>query len=283
MNIFYNKSDLRLFLSGFRKGNLTVGFVPTMGALHEGHLSLVDYSVKQNDITVVSVFVNPTQFNNLDDLKMYPRNLEKDIASLAQFSKEIVLYSPNASDVYDDGFDLKHNYDLQGLDSVLEGEFRPGHFEGVVNVVERLFKIVEPTNAYFGEKDFQQLQVIKCFVSQSNLNVNVVSCPILREKSGLAMSSRNERLTVEEREDAKLIFEVLNEFKRSFNKVAVTDIYSFVKDKFDSNARFDLEYFNISEESSLVKIKELKENEKYRAFIAVFAGDVRLIDNIMLN
>ena len=282
MFVFYTKIDLTAHLSGVYKKNSPIGFVPTMGALHEGHLSLLKQSLKENNHTVISIFVNPTQFNNPDDLLKYPRTLEVDIEKIKSVSSQIIIYAPEVADIYEFGTNAEH-YDFDGLENQMEGAFRPGHFDGVGTVVKRLFEIVKPTNAYFGEKDFQQLQIVKKLVEKEKLNVTVVGCPIFRETSGLAMSSRNERLTLSERERAAIIFKTLSKAKELFSKKSVKEVASFVKKTFDPMVDFKLEYFQIADENTLLPCIRKNKNKKYRAFIAVFINNVRLIDTISLN
>ena len=282
MFVFYTKIDLTAHLSGVYKKNSPIGFVPTMGALHEGHLSLLKQSLKENDNTVISIFVNPTQFNNPDDLLKYPRTLEVDIEKIKSVSNQIIIYAPEVADIYEFGTNAEH-YDFDGLENQMEGAFRPGHFDGVGTVVKRLFEIVKPTNAYFGEKDFQQLQIVKKLVEKEKLNVTVVGCPIFRETSGLAMSSRNERLSLSERERAAIIFKTLSKAKELFSKKSVKEVASFVKKTFDPMVDFKLEYFQIADENTLLPCIRKNKNKKYRAFIAVFINNVRLIDTISLN
>ena len=190
MLVFNKKVDLVARLKTISTQETSIGLVPTMGALHQGHLSLLEESIRNNDITVISIFVNPTQFNNSEDLLNYPRTQENDIEKIKTVSENIILYAPTVEDVYE-GKTVSQHFDFDGLENQMEGKFRPGHFDGVGTVVKRLFEIVKPTNAYFGEKDFQQLQIIKKMVSKLNIPVNIVGCPILRESNGLAMSSRN--------------------------------------------------------------------------------------------
>ena len=198
MLIFNNKEDLNKHLQDISNNNSTIGFVPTMGALHLGHLSLLKKSIQNNTNTVISIFVNPTQFNNPEDLEKYPRTLEKDIEKAKTVSDKIIIYAPTVEDIYK-GNTISQHYDFDGLENQMEGKFRPGHFDGVGTVVQRLLEIVQPTNAYFGEKDFQQLQIVKKLVAKEKIPVTIIGCPIYREPNGLAMSSRNERLTVKER------------------------------------------------------------------------------------
>lgn len=279
MNVFYTQIDLK---NSLKKLSTSIGFVPTMGALHAGHLALVKQSLQENEVTIVSIFVNPTQFNNPQDLEKYPRTLESDVEKLMHVSSEILVYAPSVSDIYEDNIASKI-YDYDGLENQMEGKFRPGHFDGVGTIVKKLFEIVNPTNAYFGEKDFQQLQIVKKLVEKNNIPLKIIGCPIYREENGLAMSSRNERLSQEERQNAKIIYETLLWVKDNFGIKNVSEIYLKVKDVFKESVTFELEYFTIAEENTLEEIENYNENSKYRAFIAVFVNNIRLIDNISLN
>lgn len=282
MHIFYGKAALRDYLKSFKTSNSTIGFVPTMGALHQGHLALMEKSLLENENTVVSIFVNPTQFNNPEDLAKYPRTLEEDVKKLTALSSEIILYAPTVEDIYD-GQPLSQSFDFDGLEDQMEGEFRPGHFNGVGTIVKRLFEIVEPTNAYFGEKDFQQLQIVKKMVTKANIKVNVIGCPIFREDNNLAMSSRNERLSAEEREKAAVIYKTLTIAKEKFKKNSAKSVAEWVQKSFEKYPLFKLEYFVIADEATLLPCNIKNKNKKYRAFIAVFVNNIRLIDTISLN
>ncbi|MWB93640.1 pantoate--beta-alanine ligase [Flavobacterium sp. GA093] len=282
MHIFYGKVALIAYLKTIKTANSTVGFVPTMGALHQGHLALMQRSIKENDDTVVSIFVNPTQFNNPEDLEKYPRTLDEDVKKMRTLSDKIILYAPSVDDIYE-GHTVSQDFDFDGLENQMEGKFRPGHFNGVGTIVKRLFEIVTPTNAYFGEKDFQQLQIVKKMVEKNNLPVNVVGCPIFREDNELAMSSRNERLTTEERKKASIIYKTLTEAREIFKKGTPEETIFFVENSFKDNEMFELEYFVIADESTLLPIEDKSKDKKYRAFIAVFVNSIRLIDTISLN
>ncbi|WP_374174327.1 pantoate--beta-alanine ligase [Flavobacterium tructae] len=282
MHIFYGKVALIAYLKTIKTANSTIGFVPTMGALHQGHLALMQRSLKENDDTVVSIFVNPTQFNNPEDLEKYPRTLEEDVKKMRGLSDKMILYAPSVEDIYE-GHTVSEAFDFDGLENQMEGKFRPGHFNGVGTIVKRLFEIVTPTNAYFGEKDFQQLQIVKKMVEKNHLPVNVVGCPIFREDNQLAMSSRNERLTAEERKEAAIIFKILTEAKEIFKKDTPEETIQFVENSFKDNERFELEYFVIADESTLLPIEHKDKDKNYRAFIAVFVNSIRLIDTISLN
>lgn len=281
MKIFNKKLNLQQFLAPFYLEKKAVGLVPTMGALHEGHLSLIQKALSENDIVVVSIFVNPTQFNNAEDLEKYPRNLSGDIKTIERLSQEVVIFAPEISEMYE-STPKAISFDFGGLDKVMEGKFREGHFQGVATIVEKLFELVKPTRAYFGEKDYQQILIIKSMLEQRKLPVTLVPCPIVREKSGLAMSSRNERLSPEGRKQAAFIYSVLQEAQKLFTTASVAEVEAFVKEQFSQKEGFDLEYFTITKSDTLEEVKEKKSSESYRAFITVYVEGVRLIDNIAL-
>lgn len=282
MHIFSKKADLINHLKENNLDKSTVGFVPTMGALHAGHLSLLKKSIENNATTVISIFVNPTQFNNPEDLKKYPRTLESDVEKIKTISEKILIYAPTVEDIYDGNTKSQH-YNFDGLENQMEGKFRPGHFDGVGTVVKRLFEIVNPTNAYFGEKDFQQLQIVKKLVEKEKLSVTIIGCPIFREQNGLAMSSRNERLSENEKKEASIIFKTLNEAKQLFGTKSAKEVAKYVTKTFLNHPIFELEYFEIADEASLLTCKRKNKKKKYRAFIAVFVNKIRLIDTISLN
>lgn len=282
MPIFYGKAPLMDYLKSIKTVNSTVGFVPTMGALHQGHLALMKQSLLENEVTVVSIFVNPTQFNNPEDLAKYPRTFDADVQKLTDLNPKIVLYAPTVDDIYE-GKPTSQSFDFDGLENQMEGKFRPGHFDGVGTIVKRLFEIVLPTNAYFGEKDFQQLQIVKKMVAKNYLPVNVIGCPIFRESNNLAMSSRNERLAPEERAEAALIHKTLTEAKEKFATNSILAVSEWVKKTFQDNQHFTLEYFTIADEQTLLSSLRKNKNKKYRAFIAVLVNNIRLIDTISLN
>jgi pantoate--beta-alanine ligase len=282
MLIFDRQVALIEHLKQISSSKTFIGFVPTMGALHEGHLSLIENSLKENSITIVSIFVNPTQFNNPEDLEKYPRSLDSDVQKLKSVSDSILVFAPNVDDIYE-GKTVSKHFNFDGLENQMEGKFRPGHFDGVGTIVNRLFEIVKPTNAYFGEKDFQQLQIIKKLVEKQNLPINIVSCPIFREKNGLAMSSRNERLSPNERKSAEIIYKTVLEVKSKFNSETVSDLKSWVEHVFENQNNFKLDYFEIADEATLLPCEEKIEAKKYRAFIVVYVNNIRLIDTISLN
>lgn len=282
MLIFNKQVDLQAHLKSIAPEPNTIGFVPTMGALHDGHLSLLRRSLSENDSTVMSIFVNPTQFNNPDDLLKYPRTLEKDVEKMKSLSNEIIVYAPSVEDIYEGNTVAKH-FDYDGLENQMEGKHRPGHFDGVGTIVSRLFEIVKPTNAYFGEKDFQQLQIVKKMTEKLQLPVNIIGSPIHREKNGLAMSSRNERLSASEKENAALIYKTLQQAKALFGTKSANEVTNWVEESFAKQNEFKLEYFEIADEVTLLPIIEKENGKKYRAFIAVFVNEIRLIDTISLN
>ena len=281
MKVFKTKKELKMYLSEFRSENATIGFVPTMGALHKGHLSLLHASSKNNDLSIASIFVNPTQFNKREDLDNYPRTLEHDLVLLEKNLCDVV-FIPSIDEIYTNGVSSQH-FDFDGLENEMEGKYREGHFNGVGTIVKKLFEIVLPTNAYFGEKDFQQLQIIRKLVKKSTLKVNVISCATHRETNGLAMSSRNSRLTSQERDAASIIFQILCEVKNKIGKTPLKAIDQWVSEQFEKHPLFKLEYFTIANEETLKKISEISPQKNYRAFIAVYAREVRLIDTISLN
>ncbi|MBC7439753.1 MAG: pantoate--beta-alanine ligase [Flavobacterium sp.] len=282
MLIFTNQADLIRFLKPIFDQNATIGFVPTMGALHNGHLSLLQNSLLQNKFTIISIFVNPTQFNNPKDLEKYPRTIDKDIKKIEKLSKDIIVFAPSVDDIYE-GKAISESFDYDGLENQMEGKHRPGHFNGVGTIVKKLFEIVQPTKAYFGEKDFQQLQIVKKLVEKQKMKVEIIGISVFREKNGLAMSSRNERLTEAEKEKAVIIFKILNQSKMLFITKSAKEVKNWVENEFKKQSDFKLEYFEIADEKTLNSCVKKIKNKKYRAFIAVFVNEIRLIDTISLN
>ncbi len=279
MQVFTGSRNLRAFLSAQRTGK-RLGFVPTMGALHRGHLSLVKGSIAENDLTVVSIFVNPTQFDNEEDLLKYPVSLQRDLA-LLEAGGSPVVFVPDVAGIYGEK-PVRRIFDFNGLDKTMEGAFRPGHFDGVWTVVRRLFGIIEPDTAYFGEKDFQQLQIIRHMTARESLPVRIAGLPIVREEDGLAMSSRNRRLTPRQRQAAPAIYRALQQVKRMFGTKSVRELPEWFIDEISSYPELKPEYFFIAEESTLQPVESIIPGGKYRAFTAVYAGKIRLIDNIPL-
>lgn len=282
MKIYHKSETLQKELNSNLKNNEKVGFVPTMGALHMGHISLVERALQENDFVVVSIFVNPTQFNNAEDLEKYPQTLESDVALLKKLSNEIIVFNPNANDLYKNNITSKR-YKFSGLEHEMEGKHREGHFDGVGTVLNLLFRIVKPTNAYFGEKDFQQLQIVKKLVEIESLPINIIGCPIVREENGLAMSSRNKRLTKSQRSEAALIRKTLSEVAKKFKTEPISELNNYVEKTFKEHPELELEYFEIANIKNLKTAQRKRKNNTYRAFIAIFAGSVRLIDNFALN
>ena len=281
MIIFTEKHALKVYLSTLKAQDKTIGFVPTMGALHQGHLSLIKQAQQKNDVVIVSIFVNPTQFDNKEDLVKYPITLESDTKLLKSISCD-VLFHPSVEEIYQENV-VSENFDFDGLEHQMEGKFRDGHFNGVGTIVKTLFEIVEPDKAYFGQKDFQQFQIIKKMVEKHQLNLKIKGCKIFREKDGLAMSSRNTRLTKEYREIAPFIYKTLKKAKKKFTTENVEKVNEWVENQFKKEPLLELEYFTIADENTLETINKKESGKKYRAFIAVFAGEIRLIDNIQLK
>lgn len=283
MKIFLNKTQLSNYLQNVRAKNISIGFVPTMGALHNGHLSLVNKALSENEVVVVSIFVNPTQFDNEEDLVKYPRTLDADVTILKTASKDsIIVYAPSVEDIYENNVQSQ-SFTFEGLEHEMEGAFRDGHFDGVGTIVKRLFEIVKPDNAYFGEKDFQQLQIIRKLVELYNIPVNIVGCAIYRAEDGLAMSSRNTRLTDAHRAAAPFIYKTLKTAKVKFGTKSAKEITEWVEKQFKIQPLLELEYFIIADTKTLKPVKRKSTKKTYRAFIAVYASDIRLIDNIALN
>lgn len=278
MITLYTINDLQNAVSISKNERKTIGFVPTMGALHEGHISLVKKCREQNDVCIVSIFVNPTQFNNQTDLEKYPRTIDEDI-KLLNYAGVDIVFVPSVQEIYPEPDNRQ--FDFGQLDKVMEGKFRPGHFNGVAQVVSRLFDIVKPDRAYFGEKDFQQLAIIRQMVRQLNIPVEIVPMPIRREDSGLAMSSRNQRLTEDQKKDAVNIYRVLSESKTLYNNKTVEELRFWVIENINKIASLEVEYFEIVDGNTLQQISDWKDTQYAVGCITVFCGEVRLIDNII--
>ncbi|KGN92270.1 pantoate--beta-alanine ligase [Porphyromonas canoris] len=268
-------------LSEERKQTKKIGFVPTMGALHDGHISLVKRSISENDITVVSVFLNPTQFNNARDFETYPRDLDRDLRLLFEAGADYV-FAPTVEEIYPKDEPRQSPFDLGRVAEVMEGKHRPGHFAGVAEVVSKLFRIVEPDKAYFGEKDFQQIAVIRRMLSlMPDVSIEIIPCEIVREKDGLAMSSRNTRLNEDERRSAPFIYKALRHGVELFRKGAsVEEVYKAVIEQIDQTPHLKVEYFSIVDGESLEDIKCWEESRVPVGCITVYCGEVRLIDHI---
>ena len=254
-----------------------------MGALHSGHLSLINEALKENEIVICSVFVNPTQFNNAEDLRVYPRNIEADGKVLENAGCSI-LFAPSIDEMYPESQDVSDlDQGFGKLTKVMEAVYRPGHFNGVIAIVKRLFEVVKPTKAYFGEKDFQQLCIVRKLVEVFNFNIQIVGCPIIREEDGLAMSSRNMNLSIQERNSAVLIHQVLFDAVEMYKLNSLDTTRNWVQQQFKNEKLLTFEYFEICEESSLEKVEIYNDLKKTRAFIVVYAGNTRLIDNAPIN
>jgi pantoate--beta-alanine ligase len=273
-------ADVKSYINQQRSAGKKIGFVPTMGALHEGHLSLIYEARKHNYIVTASIFVNPIQFNNPGDLEKYPRTEENDCRMLEQAGCDMV-FIPNVKEMYPE--EVKKTYDFGNLETVMEGQFRPGHFNGVAIVVKKLFDIFTPHQAFFGQKDFQQLAIIRRMVELENIPVEVIGCPTLRETDGLAMSSRNIRLSENQRKSAPFIFKMLELAKQLLPETEVIEVHQHIVDKFANHPDFELEYFEICNAITLQPIKSLNDAEEVVACVAAYMGEVRLIDNRMMK
>ncbi|MCF8234495.1 MAG: pantoate--beta-alanine ligase [Bacteroidales bacterium] len=280
MEIVHTVENTRKILGQVSAEDKSIGFVPTMGALHEGHLDLMRRAKEENDYLVVSIFVNPIQFNNSEDLEKYPRTLESDIEKLESVSCDLV-FNPSEEEMYPEPVTVKYNFGK--LDLVMEGKHRPGHFHGVAVVVKKLFDIIQPDRAYFGQKDYQQLKVVEALVNKESLPVDVVACPTVREDDGLAMSSRNERLDEEERELAPVLYQSLKEVKDLAYKESVPEIKKWFEKQLEGYNDIQPEYFEIADAISCMPVDEMQKGKKYVACVAAHIGNVRLIDNIIIN
>ena len=267
-------------LNSLKNNKKIIGFVPTMGAIHNGHLSLVERSISQNDFTLVSIFVNPTQFNNVDDLKTYPSDIDKDLKLLRSISEKIIVFMPEPNELYSGNIRLDQ-FNFNGLDRYMEGEFRGNHFLGVATVVSKLFSLIKADYAYFGEKDFQQLRIIENLIKEKEFNIKLVRCETIRSKDGLALSSRNNKLNFSSKKIATNLFKALNFAKEKIDVLSTDEIEQKVFESLSNFKEIKLEYFVIADEKNLKPIR-YNRTEKYRAFIAAYVSGVRLIDNIKL-
>lgn len=280
MNLFTERQALRQYVEGLKKEGKTIGFVPTMGALHEGHLQLVRRAVSENDVCIVSVFVNPTQFNDKGDLERYPRNIKADAVLLEQAGCA-AAFAPTPEEMYSaEEMNRTFEFDFGGLDTVMEGKYRPGHFNGVVQVVSKLFSLVTPDRAYFGEKDFQQLAIIRRMVRLMGFGIEIVGCPIVREESGLALSSRNALLTPEQKKLAVNISAVLKESTQFALETSVRELHDAVIAAINRHDGLQVEYFSIVDGDTLQEINRWDESDYVVGCITVYCGKIRLIDNI---
>jgi len=280
MYVFETVVGLRAYRNRLRESGDRLGFVPTMGALHEGHLSLVDYARNENDKIIVSIFVNPNQFNDPNDLKNYPRDIDHDLNLLKERGVDAV-FAPSVDEVYPTPDNRE--FDFGPLDKVMEGKHRPGHFNGVAQVITRLFDYVEPDSAYFGQKDFQQLVVIRRLVEMLKYPIEIRACPIVREPDGLAMSSRNRHLSKEEREHSKLIHQVLNEAREKKKSLSLNATVNWMKEHLNEDPFMEVEYVEIIGTEDLQPVREWTDPRKKIACVAVITGKVRLIDNLILD
>ena len=280
MEVIKTKDILAQTLRQYRDRNsrIGIGFVPTMGALHSGHISLVEQCRRENGITVVSIFINPTQFNNKNDLANYPRTLEGDLRKLSSVGCDVV-FAPSVEEMYPEN-DARV-FDFGMLDKIMEGAHRPGHFNGVAQIVSKLFDVVQPDRAYFGEKDFQQLAIIRRLAVMMNYRVQIIGCPIVRESDGLAMSSRNVHLTPQQRKNAPAIARTLFTGKKKIGVMPLDELKKWVVEQIDNTSELKTEYFEIVDRDTLQPVAQYKENV-LQGCIAVHAGDVRLIDNVRL-
>ena len=279
MSVYQTSKEILAFLN---KTNKSIGLIPTMGALHLGHASLIKKALIENEIIIVSIFVNPTQFENKDDLINYPKNIDNDIEKIKNLDPQIIIYNPNINDIYNNKLNVK-NFDFGFIGSELEGHFRKNHFNSVATIVEKLFNLFKPNRAYFGEKDYQQILIIKSLKIKSNLDVEIISCPIIRDNDGLALSSRNSLLTKKERKIAPIIHKSLLDVKNKIkSNQKIESIIFKIQNEFKSISPLKLEYLEIREALSLKKVNKINSQKKYRAFIAARIGKVRLIDNIEL-
>ena len=277
MKVINSIKELKAALDGERENGKNVGFVPTMGALHAGHISLVKRCVAENDVCVVSIFVNPTQFNNKQDLTTYPRTFEADAALLEPNGCQYIFH-PTVEEMYPE--EDTREFDFGALGTVMEGEHRPGHFNGVAQIVSKLFDAVEPDNSYFGEKDFQQIAIIRSMAEQCGYTHTINACPILREDDGLALSSRNVRLTADQRQKAPQIAQRLKESTTFVVEKSIEEVQAYVTDNLNAVDCLEVEYFTLVDSRTLQPIKSWDEAAEIVGCIAVFCGDVRLIDNI---
>jgi len=282
VELIHDKNELISLLKQRRSENNIVGYVPTMGALHQGHLSLVSIAQQQSDIVVISIFVNPTQFDNADDLEKYPKTLAEDLQKLKENFDNLIIFAPNNEEVYENNL-TSEKFDFGELAQQMEGASREGHFDGVGTILKKFFTLIQPDKAFFGEKDFQQLLIVKKLVEILNLPIEIIGCPIHREENGLARSSRNKRLTADQQKEASFIYEMLSKAKTKIKTNSISSIIKEIKQDFKSNENFNLDYFEIVDAENLKSVEKIEENKKYRAFIAAYLGEVRLIDNIALN
>ena len=282
MLLFKRIIDLQKYLNSLKSKGLQVGFIPTMGALHKGHESLIARSKAENEVTIASIFVNPTQFNDAKDLNRYPRTPERDVEMLTEAGCD-VLFMPEASEIYPQGTTPSVKFNFGKLDKVLEGTFRPGHFDGMAQVVHRLLDIIKPNRLYMGQKDFQQFTIVASMLEQTKSKTELIMCEIVREKDGLAMSSRNTRLSPEDRIKATLIYKTLHDAADMVGDYSPSEIQKIAVGKLRLEQDFKLEYFEIIDGRTLLPIRLFEDTDFAVAVTAVWVGDVRLIDNMILK
>ena len=278
MYVFKTSKEILNFLN---KTNKSIGLVPTMGTLHLGHESLIKKALIENEIVIVTIFINPTQFDNKDDLINYPRNIESDVEKIKKLDSKIIIYNPSIKDIYIDNINVK-DFNFGFIGNELEGHFRKNHFNSVATIVEKLFNLFKPKRAYFGEKDYQQILIIKDLILKSNLNVELTSCPTVRDYDGLALSSRNDLLSKKDRKIAPVIYKTLLNVKNKIKHEQIKSVIFKIKNELKSTPSLKLEYLEIREALSLKPVKKFNKEKKYRAFISARIGKIRLIDNIEL-
>ena len=282
MQLYTLKSQVEININKAISLKKTIGLVPTMGSLHNGHLSLLKKAVHSCDIVWVTIFINPTQFDNKKDLNNYPKNIKKDIEMINEISENINVFNPEISEMYDNKLKIE-NFNFQNLDKELEGKYRNNHFNGVGTVVSKLFNLFKPAKAFFGEKDFQQTRIINRLIKIKNFKTELVICPTVREINGLALSSRNALLSTENKEKAAIIYKTLIYCKQNLSKSSFQKIYNNSKKEINSLKDFELEYLEIVNNETLKKVKKMDVNKSIRIFICVLVGGVRLIDNILVK
>ena len=282
MQLYTLKSQVEISIDKAISLKKTIGLVPTMGSLHDGHLSLLKKAVRSCDDVWVTIFVNPTQFNNKQDLNNYPKNIKKDLKMISKISKKINVFSPEISEMYESKLETE-DFDFQNLDNELEGKYRNNHFKGVGTIVNKLFNLFKPNKAFFGEKDFQQTRIIDILIKIKKFQTELIICPTIREKNGLALSSRNALLSSENKEKAAIIYKTLIYCKENISEFSFQKIYDNCKKEINSVSNFKLEYLEIVNNESLKKEKKFNLNKSYRIFICVLVKGVRLIDNILVK
>ena len=279
MNIVKTKADLYRLLDEQRSFSNKIGLVPTMGSLHMGHLSLIEVAKRKSDFVWVTIFINPTQFNDVNDFKSYPKEIGGDIKKIRSISKEINIFIPSVNEMYPENIYLE-KFNFGDIDNILEGKFRPDHFNGVATIVKKLFKIFEPYFVFFGEKDFQQTLIIKKIIYKFFPKINIIICPTIRDKNGLALSSRNKLISKNSLSKCRIIFETLQFAKANYIKVDFVDLLVTIKSKIETIKNFELEYFEIRDEENLVIYNQNDYKKSFRGFISVKVEGVRLIDNL---